>query len=159
MQLPRAWFEQIAGTPDAPADPSAPADASAPADSGDNTQRRREPRVGVRTNITLIPLTDADGFSAGPIQVPVRDVAPGGIGFLYPGRIGLDSQFVVLLPQGEKDSVAVLCQVVYYQPLAEHVFAVGARFVRVLRQPAGEPHGPAISLPAPKSAGARRVAS
>ena len=153
MQLPRAWFEQIVGAPDAPAD------ASAPADPDGGAQRRGEPRIGVRTRVTLIPLTDADGFTAGPIQVPVRDVAPGGIGFLYPGRIGLDSQFVVLLPQGDNDSVAVLCQVVYYQPLAEHVFAVGASFVRVLRQPAGEAQGPAISLPAPKSAGARRVAS
>jgi hypothetical protein len=153
MQLPRAWFEQIVGAPDAPAD------ASAPADPDGGAQRRGEPRIGVRTRVTLIPLTDADGFTAGPIQVPVRDVAPGGIGFLHTERIALDSQFVVLLPQGDNDSVAVLCQVVYYQPLAEHVFAVGASFVRILRQPVTETADPALSIPAPDAHRSRRVAS
>src|SRR5688500_13371054 len=122
MQLPGPWFEQIVRTLDAPA--PAPAEplpgggALAPAtpDAG----RRREPRVGVRARVTLIPLTDGDGLAAGPMAVPVRDVSAGGIGFLHTEKVGLDSQFVVLLPQGN-DSVAVLCQVAYYQPLGDRL--------------------------------------
>lgn len=162
MQLPCAWFEQIIETLDAP---EAPAAAPVPAPRGDapapaGDQRRREPRVGLRGRVTLIPLTDSDGLSGSPLAVPVRDLSAGGIGFLHTQRVGLDTQFVALLPQGG-DSLAVLCQVAYYQPLAERLFAVGAKFVRVLRQPAGvdaDEATPVLSLPA-QPATARRVAS
>ena len=58
--------------------------------------------------------------------------------------MGLDDQFVVLLP-GAGESVAVLCRVAHYQPLAEGSFAIGARFVRVLRQPSGMAAGAATT--------------
>ena len=160
MQLPCAWFEQIVETLDAPGAASLPVagggdtPASLPGD-----QRRREPRVGVRTRVTLIPLTDSDGLPSAPLAVPVRDLSAGGIGFLHTQKVGLDPQFVALLPQG-RDSVAVLCQVAYYQPLAERLFAVGAKFVRVLRQPACEVDdaAPVLSLPVTRPA-PRRVES
>ena len=41
-------------------------------------------------------------------------------------RVGLDAQFVGLLPHGN-DSDAVLCRVAYYQPLGERLFAGGAK--------------------------------
>lgn len=135
MQLSNALFEQIVATLNAP--PSAMPEA--PAGEG---QRRREQRVGVRAEVTVIPLTD----TAAPFSVPVRDVSPGGIGFYHSAPIALDEQFVVMLPQ-ENDVLAVLCQVAHYQPLAARVFAVGARFVRVLRDAAGEagPAAPQVS--------------
>ena len=152
MQLPCAWFEQIVETLDGPAVPAAPAAEAAAAD-----QRRREPRVGVRAPVTLIPLTNEAGLGATPLAVRVRDLSAGGIGFLHSEKVSLDAQFVALLPHGG-DSVAVLCQVAYYQPLGERLVGVGARFVRVLRQPAGETTGPALPLPARQSP-PRRVAS
>ena len=174
MQLPCAWFEQIVETLDGPAR-SAPADgahamvaqqplaevlaAEVPAAGGAAAgQRRREPRVGVRAPVTLIPLTNDAGLGAAPVAVPVRDLSAGGIGFLHAAKVSLDAQFVALLPHGG-DSVAVLCQVAYYQPLGERLFAVGAKFVRVLRQPAGETAGPALALPARQAPPRRRVAS
>lgn len=146
MQLAGALFEQIASTLSGQPRP----DVSEPAAS----QRRREPRAQVDAKVTVIPLTDR--FAPAPFQISIRDLSPGGIGFVHTDKVGLDEQFVVLLPEG-RDSVAVLCQVAYYQPLAEKQYAVGARFVRVLRQPAGE--GPAtipLTQPAPI---ARRAAS
>lgn len=98
-------------------------------------QRRREPRVGVRGQVTLIPLSDS--LQTGSFDVPLRDLSAGGVGFAHTGKMRLDEQFVVLLPQGG-DSVAVLCEVAHYQPLDEGWYAVGARFVRVLRQPAAD---------------------
>jgi hypothetical protein len=117
-------------------------------------QRRREPRVGVRSRVTIIPLTDS--VAMGPFEVPVRDFSAGGIGFLHRDKIALDEQFVVLLPDG-RDVLAMLCQVAYYQPLSDHSYAVGAKFVRVLREPAAADG--ALVLPAPESAGLRRAAS
>ena len=126
------------------ADPSAvPAAATAGA-----PQRRRGPRVGLRARATLIPLTDTIGLA--PFDVTVRDFSAGGIGFIHRDRIALDGQFVALLPGGP-DALAVLCQVAYYQPLPGHGFAVGAKFVRVLREPGSVEDG--------QRAAARRVAS
>jgi hypothetical protein len=129
MQLPGALFDQIALTL------TGGATASAVAAEPSAGQRRREPRVAVNAPVTVIPLTDA--LAAAPFDVTVRDLSPGGVRFVHDERIGLDQQFVVLLPGG-RESAAVLCQVAYYQPLGEREFAVGAKFVRVLRQPA--PH-------------------
>ena len=139
MQLPGALFEEIIGTLNGRA--TAAAFSSSPSDAADRAacdipsqpQRRRDSRLGVQARVTLIPLTDHDTLSSGPLTVPLRDLSAGGLGFLHGGTVALDEQFVVLLPHGHAqkgDSVAVLCQVAYYQPLAERVYAVGARFVR-----------------------------
>src|SRR3954471_7329059 len=109
MQLPGALFDQIAAT--FSADANAPSRASEPSDDGP-ARRRREPRVDVDAKVTVIPLTA--GLGAALCYVRVLDLSPGGIGFLHPERVGLDQEFVVLLPEG-RESVAVLCQVAYYQ--------------------------------------------
>ena len=154
MQLSDTLFEQITqsliGQPSPAADPAAADPAGA-----DASQRRREPRLGVRAQVTLIPLTERQ--SGGPVEVPVRDLSAGGIGFLHTGPITLDDQFVVLLPAG-RESAAVLCEVAYYQPLADRVQTVGARFVRVLRQPAVDADA-CLPLPAQSPAPLRRAAS
>lgn len=141
MTLDAALFERIAnrlsGEPGAR--PDAPESAPSPAAE----QRRREPRVGVRAHVTVIPLND--NLESPAIEAPLRDLSAGGIGFLYSRKMFLDEQFVVLLPEG-RESVAVLCQVAYYQPLAERVYAVGAKFVRVLRRPMSAHQGGAITL-------------
>jgi PilZ domain-containing protein len=152
MQLPVALFEQITSSlsGEVPACPESQSESDPSA-----SQRRREPRMGVRAHVTVIPLTDS--LAAAPFEAPVRDLSPGGIGFVQAGKIGLDEQFVVLLPSGH-ESVAVLCQVAYYQPLGERVYGVGARFVRVLRQPAADAEA-ALTLPSQQPTALRRAAS
>ena len=158
MQLPRTWFEQAVTTLES-AGTSAPQPSSGPP----ALQRRREPRVGVCANVTLVPLTEGEGngsgLSAGPIDVPLRDLSPGGFRFLHAEAIPLDTQFVALLPHAD-ESLALLCRVAYYQPLGERLFAVGAKFVRVLRRPAGAGNDDAaIPLPSVPPAPRRRAAS
>jgi len=115
-------------------------------------QRRREPRVGVNAAVTVIPISDS--LRIMPFDVPVRDLSAGGIGFLHSERIGLNEQFAVLLPEGG-ESVVVLCEVAHYQRLAEREYAIGARFLRVLRRASG-----ATTVPLPTVApAARRAAS
>lgn len=146
MQLDGALFEQIAAKLQVAAPP---AETDCP-----DAQRRREPRVGADARVTIIPLTDR--LASAPFDVALRDLSPGGIGFVHRDRVNLDEQFVVLLPHG-RESAAVLCQVAYYQPVAKDSYSIGARFVRVLRRPAAE-EAPALPLPQP-AAPARRAAS
>ena len=148
MQLAESLYEQVTSTLRGDA---AGAASAAPAADG---RRRREPRLGVRGQVTLIPLSDS--LQTGSFDVPLRDLSAGGIGFAHTGKMSLDEQFVVLLPQG-RDSVAVLCEVAHYQPLGESWYAVGARFVRVLRQPAAD-RTDALPLPVEKPV-IRRAAS
>jgi c-di-GMP-binding flagellar brake protein YcgR len=141
MLLDDALFGQVkAALSGEAAAPAGPATAVA-------GQRRREPRVGVNATVTVIPLSDS--LRIMPFEVPVRDLSAGGIGFFHTDRIGLNDQFAVLLPDGDA-SVAVLCEVAHYQRLAERQYAVGARFVRVLRR------STAASAPLPAT---RRAAS
>ena len=130
MMLPSELFEQIATSLSSVAVPDS---ANESADNVATGQRRRAPRVSAdgAQYARLIPLTDA--IAPGPVDVALRDVAPGGARFLFAGRIPLDEQFVLVLPAAD-GPVAVLCGVAYWQPVAESLFAIGARFTRVLHQ-------------------------
>jgi hypothetical protein len=132
MNLAPAVFDQVSsclaiGTPRADAPPTI---AATP-----EREHRRGPRVAGRGRVMVIPFDDALGLM--PFQVTVRDLAPGGLGFLHRRKIDLDTQFVVLLPAAESGPLAVLCTVAYWQPLAADRFAIGAKFVRVLREGCG----------------------
>ena len=134
-QLAAPLFQRVISALDAPA-PEIPEGVD---------QRRRERRVRVRARVTLIPLTGDATLAPGPVEVSLRDLSAGGIGFVHTAKVQLDEYFVALLPDGSNGNpVAVLCQVAYYQPLGERVFAVGAEFRRVLRQPAPQDAPPTI---------------
>ena len=113
---------------------------------------RREPRVSAGGRVVIVPCPE--GVDAGhkpPLSVPLRDLSRGGVRFLMPRRLPLDTQFVLLLPRGaeapagktasagapaaSKPAVAPLaveCTVIYWQPLARELFAIGGQFTRVL---------------------------
>lgn len=127
MNLPPELFQQVtvclaSSAPDAP-------------ECEPEREQRQRPRVGVKGRVTVIPFNDSLGLL--PFTVAVRDLGPGGLGFLYGKKIALDEQFVVLLPVAGDGPLAVLCTVAYWQPLAENLYAIGAKFTRVLRQGAG----------------------
>lgn len=115
---------------------------------GGEQRRTRRFSADSGTTIRLIPLTDA--FAPGPINVRLRDVSPGGAGFLYHGRIPLDEQFVLILPSPE-GQVAILSAVAYWQPISEGCYAIGAKFNRVLRQ------GSSHQTPAPAANPVRKA--
>ena len=100
--------------------------------------QRRATRVtaGPETVVRLIPLTDA--VAPGPIDISLRDVSPGGAGFVHPTSLPLDEQFVLVLPTQE-GPIAILCAVAYWQPVADNLFAIGAKFNRVLRHGLAQP--------------------
>ena len=149
MLLTDALFEHVSSTLRGDS-------AAAPGPVAPAPEQRREPRVGVRAQVTIIPISDR--LQIAPFEVPVRDLSAGGIGFVHTTKMSLDDQFVVLLPSAAGESVPVLCQVAHYQPLAEQAFAVGARFVRVLRQPGSAAGGATTPFPT-RTAGSLRAAS
>jgi hypothetical protein len=139
---------------------------------------RQGHRIPVATRLTVIPFAPgAEGFGgydfplaadgspniplADPVSVPVRDLSRGGVRFLMPRRLPLDTPFVLLLPPVPKAAhraaaahpaadaraMAVECSVIYWQPIQRDLFAVGAQFVRVLPQFAASGQPPAILLP------------
>ena len=110
--------------------------------------QRRGPRSMLDTRLTIIPYPEGLGGQVGPpLSVPVRDLSRGGMRFLLPQRLPLDTPFVTLLPRAhhtgvdesqdapdpvEPKPLAVLCAVAYWQPLAKDLFALGGEFTRVL---------------------------
>jgi hypothetical protein len=154
---------------------------------------RREPRVSAGGRVIIVPCPE--GVDAGqkpPLSVPMRDLSRGGVRFLMPRRLPLDTQFVLLLPKSPEAPpvkgpspagvtkkttpvapLAVECTVIYWQPLARELFAIGGQFTRVLSSgefqapahtprlvlpghAAGDPGAEAVEAPA---TAARRAAS
>ena len=105
--------------------------ASLEALKDDHSEQRRQPRVALEADATIIPL----GYERpGATPIIARDLSSSGIGFLHDRQLALDEQFALVLPQANDNPALLLCEVAFWQPLGRDVFAIGARFVRVLRE-------------------------
>lgn len=104
---------------------------AASAAEGGKREQRRAPRTRTSVRAALMPFSDR--FALQTIVAPVRDISRGGFGFLHERPIPLGEQFALVLPESSGRPLVVLCTVAYWQPLAEDLFAIGARFCRVLR--------------------------
>jgi hypothetical protein len=144
MNLSEDLFQQIVSSLGA-GDATTLPNVTLPQPGGEQRRTRRF-SADSDTSIRLIPLTDA--FAPGPIDVRLRDVSPGGAGFLYHGRIPLDEQFVLILPSPE-GQIAILSGVAYWQPISEDCYAIGAKFNRVLRQGSHRPTPTPKTITAP----------
>lgn len=115
--------------------------------------QRREPRTPLSARLTMLPCPLGLQSPGEPLSVPVRDLSRGGLRFLLPRRLPLDTSFVLFLPRptsnvATDDSIAnalagtspmavpplaVHCAVTWWQPVAAEQFMLGARFVEVLQ--------------------------
>ena len=60
---------------------------------------RRDPRVLLSTRLSILPCPQGVEHGLGaPLSVPVRDLSRGGLRFLLPRRLPLDTQFIAILP-------------------------------------------------------------
>jgi len=134
MELTADMFEGMVG--------SLAADA---ARCGDGEGHRRGPRLPMRASVTLLPFSD--GFSLQALRVPVRDVSRGGFAFLYNRPVPLGESFALVLSESSESPMVVLCTVAHWEPLAPDLYAIGARFTQVLRQPRTPIHLDLESLP------------
>jgi hypothetical protein len=133
--------------------------------------QRRGPRIAVTARLTVVPfLPGAEGLAGfdfprdavgspkiplgQPQSVPVRDVSRGGLRFLAPRRLPLDTPFVLLLPRpqgagpkaADGSPLALECTVTYWQPIRKDLFAIGAQFHRILNGFVSSPQPPEILL-------------
>lgn len=95
-------------------------------------EQRRGPRTRADVEATILPFSDA--FSLSAIDVPVRDVSCGGLGFLHDQPVPLGESFGLVLPETDGPPTIILCSVAFWQPLSEELYSVGAKFTQVLRQ-------------------------
>ncbi|HEX8914946.1 MAG TPA: PilZ domain-containing protein, partial [Humisphaera sp.] len=128
--------------------------------------QRRAPRIPVLSRLTVVPFAPGSEGLAGyefprdaagklrmplgePQSVPVRDLSRGGVRFLMPRRLPLETPFVLVLPRpaGESAPLAVEATVTYWQPIARDLFAIGAQFHRLLDGFAAPAATPTVVLP------------
>lgn len=93
--------------------------------------QRRTPRTRASLQASLMPFSDR--FALETIVAPIRDISRGGFGFLHERQVPLGEQFALVLPEEFGPPLVILCTVAHWQPLAGDLFAIGARFCRVLR--------------------------
>jgi hypothetical protein len=94
------------------------------------TADRRSPRA--RTQVSLAVCGWDDPMSV--LSLKVRDLSAGGVGLLHRERMKLDEQLVVRLPCDGGESVTVLGRVVYWEPLAPDLYAIGVHFDRIVSE-------------------------
>jgi len=90
---------------------------------------RLTPRFQLRTHVTLLPWNDPSNA----LSVRIRDLSTDGLGVLHTQRMSLDDQFVVCFPKGE-ETILALYTIVYWEPLGENLYAIGAQFDHLLEQ-------------------------
>ena len=66
------------------------------------------------------------------VSVLTRDISLEGIGLLAAVPIAKGEQFIALFPRSETETVFVLCETMYVAVVADGMFTLGCRFVKVL---------------------------
>ncbi|HEX5242687.1 MAG TPA: hypothetical protein VFW23_05435 [Tepidisphaeraceae bacterium] len=94
-------------------------------------EQRFAPRSAMDVQATVIPLTATSGL--GTAEVAVRDLSRAGVGFLIDRPMRLDEQFALVLPQSCDTPAVILCAVAFWQPIDASSYAIGGRFIRVLK--------------------------
>jgi hypothetical protein len=105
---------------------------------------RRSPRVRLSTQLSVHRWdrpTEA-------ISSQVRDLSAGGVGLLHNERVALDERLVVRFPMPAGQSVIIVGTVLYWEPLAEELFAIGVQFDRTLSEEEWTAHTQAPAAPA-----------
>jgi hypothetical protein len=96
------------------------------------TEKRVEPRVGVRVKVELLLLDPQTGFGAGRVSAWVRDVSATGVGLLA-NRPFKTGEAFDLLAEGDRDGEEerIACTIAYCRAVGTDVFRVGAKFAKL----------------------------
>lgn len=134
MELPAPLFRQIADSIVTADDETVRGEAvQPPAELADG---RSNPRFRASTHVAVYGWDEPAELGS----VRVRDIGPGGLGIFQADRLALDQQLVVRLPArvpgagseagSTPQSILMLCAVVYWEPLAMNLCAIGLQFRR-----------------------------
>lgn len=92
--------------------------------------RRRNPRVGLRAKVNMVPCVEK-----GPVQrfeVWVRDLSVEGVGFVHCDELDAGSFVVLHFPAKDDTGISVLCQVMRSHRIGPKSVDIGARIDHVL---------------------------
>lgn len=113
------------------------------------SEKRRTSRMDLKSRIIIIPVRSGSGPDR--VSVLTRDISLDGIGLLSGVPIPKDQQFIALLPRNDNDTIFVLCEAMYCVVVADGMFTVGCRFIKIVQREA------AAKLQTPDEAAVARI--
>jgi len=106
--------------------------ASLRSDRSRLNEKRKKPRVGLRSSLELLPCAPAGGKAKPALVVWVRDVSADGLGLVSAQPVLVDMQFVAEFDRFDRECLLVQYRVAYCKPIARGLYSIGARVVSVL---------------------------
>jgi hypothetical protein len=95
------------------------------------SEKRSQPRIGVRYRTTIRPLVAA-GLSLAPVRAFVRDVSAVGVGLSVPMRLTPGNSLIILLPRAVGGPLELACLVRACVSVGKDLHQVGVTFVQSL---------------------------
>ena len=117
MRLDSQQYEQVLGVLRTRVPPS-------------GSEKRRTARVELNSQLIVMPIRD--GKCPEQVSVLTRDISMEGIGLLTTAPLRKGQKFVTLLPRTATETVFVLTEAMYCGVVANGMFTIGCRFVKVL---------------------------
>jgi hypothetical protein len=102
-----------------------------------SSDKRKSPRVGLRTQVLMSELSDKGHKPSPPEYVRVRDLSPTGIGLMHNHRIPPGSQFVIRLPVATAHDLLAVYEVKHCKAVDMGMFGIGALLIK-LHDPDGK---------------------
>jgi hypothetical protein len=94
------------------------------------SEKRTQPRVGLRASAEIIVRDPVSGFGLERVAIRIRDVSAGGIGILCPRRLAPGEKFALVLhgarPGTEQEAE---CMVTYCRKVGTDLHLIGANFL------------------------------
>jgi len=94
------------------------------------SEKRRTTRMELRAKVICTPIND--GMPGQRFSVLTRDLSMEGIGLLTAIPIKQGQQFIAMLPRNDAETVFILCDVMHCGVVADGMFALGCRYLKVL---------------------------
>lgn len=95
-------------------------------------EKRKKPRVGLRSSLELLPCPTKATDSKSPFVVWVRDVSADGLGMVSAEQLPVDMNFIAEFDRHDRERLRVQYRVAYCKVIARGLYSVGARLVCVL---------------------------
>ncbi len=99
------------------------------ADKAAERGKRREPRVGLAAEASVVSGVTEDACRTSRIQV--RDISSTGLGLIVPNKMAAKQKFVIEL-NSDDGQFWLLCESVYCHRVEDRMFKVGAKHTKVL---------------------------
>jgi hypothetical protein len=124
---------------------------------------RSEPRVGVRSEVSITLLDETAAARAGSRVAKVRDLSPSGIGLLAEISLEAGCLFAIRLPVQGGTPVVAVYKVMHSVMVEEEMYSIGARLMKLQESVADAPPKrpakavkpkPAAAAPAPADSAA-----